>query len=1001
MQATPIPLTGVLTIPAGVAFADGLAAALLARAGTDPLSLAETLVLLPTRRACRTLREAFLRRSKGAPVLLPRMRPLGDLDADELLFADPTAAEAIGDLDLPPAISPLRRRLLLSRLIRARPDEPRLPADQALGLADALASLLDQVHTERLDFAGLRDLAPETFAEHWRITLEFLTLVTEHWPPILAEQGFVDPAQGRNALLAAQAAAWRAKPPGFPVIAAGSTGSIPATADLLACIRDLPQGAVVLPGLDRTLPDDALKRLEPTHPQHGMVRLLDHLGLTPAAVGDWPLPPDLASPSLERAKLASLAFAPAEETTRWLDAELDVEAALAGIRRLDAVSPQAEAAAIALALREVLETPGRTAALVTPDRDLGRRVAAELARWGIEIDDSGGLPLDRTAVGGFLRLILAAADAPTSSDLLALLKHPLCAMGQDPADLRRRARRLEIRLLRGHPAQPLPALIARAEAWLADKPGPRQAAGRVAVLALLRQLRDLLAPLSDLLARTGIALGDLVEAQGACAEALAATDREDGWRRLWLGDAGEAAAGFLAELTADSAQFGPIEGRDYPPLVDRLLASVAVRPRFGRHPRLAILGPLEARLQRADLLILGGLNEGTWPAAPAPDPWMSRPMRAQFGLPPHERRIGLAAHDFAQAFMAPEVLLTRAQRVGGTPTVPARWLQRLDAVLSAQAPTASGAARAIRSADDLASWVDAIDRPDAPSPSARPSPRPPVALRPRKLSVTEIRTLRRTPYAVYAKHVLKLRELDPLDPEPEASDFGRIVHAAVERLAQEWGERPLPDPRQRLLEIGRETFGPLMDEPGVASFWWLRFERLARRFALDETARRPSILRSWVEVDGSLGFEAPGGAFRLTGKADRIDLLTDGGLAIIDYKTGKPPTGPEVLKGFEPQLPLEAAIAEAGGFRDVPAGAAGALIYWRLSGGSQADRPVEAVKLADLPGLAAETLSGLKRLIAAFDHEATAYAATPPSRWSRFDVYAHLARAAEWSSGEE
>jgi ATP-dependent helicase/nuclease subunit B len=989
----PSALTGVLTIPAGVAFADALAAALLARAGGDPLALSETLVLLPTRRACRTLREAFLRRSHGAPVLLPQLRPLGDLDADELLFADPTAAEAIGDLDLPPTIAPLRRRLLLARLIRASRAADKIPADQALALADALASLLDQVHTERLDFGKLTDLAPEAFAAHWQITLQFLTLITDIWPKLLAEEGLVDPAEGRNALLAAQAAAWRAAPPNFPIIAAGSTGSIPATADLLACIRDLPHGAVVLPGLDRSLPDDARAILEPTHPQYGMVRLLDSLGMTPAQVADWPLAPDLVPPSPARAQLARLAFAPAADTILWRDADLDVTAALTGLRRLDAISPQAEAAAIALALREVLETPGRTAALVTPDRDLGRRVAAELGRWGIEIDDSGGLPLDRTAVGGFLRLILAAAGTPTSSDLLALLKHPLCAMGQDPADLRRRVRRLELSLLRDHPAQPLPALIQRADAWSKEKPGT----GSVAVLALLTQLHALLAPLSDLLTSPDAPLGALVDAHGVCAEALATTDREAGWRMLWLGDAGEAAAGFLAELTTDGPSFGPIQGSDYPPLVDRLLASVAVRPRFGRHPRLSVLGPLEARLQRADLLILGGLNEGTWPAAPAPDPWMSRPMRAQFGLPPHERRIGLAAHDFAQAFMAPEVLLTRAQRVAGTPTVPARWLQRIDAVLAAQ----PGGPHPIQPAQDLAGWVDAIDMPAALDPPVRPAPRPPVELRPRKLSVTEIRTLRRMPYAIYAKHVLKLRPVGVLDPEPEAADFGKIVHASVEQLAREWSQAPLADPRARLLQIGRAQFGALLEQPGIASFWWLRFERLAQRFALDESARRAKISQSWVEIAGALGFSAPGGTFMLTGKADRIDLLTEGSLAIIDYKTGKPPSKTEVAKGFEPQLPLEAAIAEAGGFQGVPPVATSALIYWRLSGGTEADRPVEAIKATDLPGLAAETLAGLKRLISAFDQIDTPYSATPPGPWSRFDDYAHLARATEWSSGED
>ncbi len=990
-------LTGVLTIPAGVAFADALAAGLLERAEPDPLALAEMLVLLPTRRACRTLREAFLRRSKGRPILLPRMRPLGDLDADELLFADPTSAEGLGDLDLPPTIAPLRRRLLLAQLIRASRGPTHgpgaLPADQALGLADALASLLDQVHTERLDFAKLADLAPDAFAAHWQITLDFLRVITENWPAILADEGAVDPADGRNALLTAQALAWRNNPPGFPVIAAGSTGSIPATADLLACIRDLPQGAVVLPGLDRSLPDDANERLEPPHPQHGMVRLLHGLGLTPSQVGEWPLAADLAPPSAARAQLVNLAFAPATETDRWLTTEIDAPAALRGVRRLDAASPQAEAAAIALALREVLETPGRTAALVTPDRDLGRRVAAELGRWGIEIDDSGGLPLDRTAVGGFLRLILVAADEPTSSDLLALLKHPLCALGQDPSVLRRLVRRLEINLLRGEPAQALPDLAVRVETWRMKKPGP----ARDAVLAMVRTLQAMLQPLSVLLKRANCLLGELVEAQGVAAEALAATNHQQGWERLWLGDAGEAAAGFLAELTEDAASFGAIDGQDYTDLVDRLLASVVVRPRFGRHPRLAVLGPLEARLQRADLLILGGLNEGTWPAAPAPDPWMSRPMRAQFGLPPHERRIALAAHDFVQAFMAPEVLLTRAQRAGGAPTVPARWLQRLDATLAAQ----TGEGHKIASADDIAAWIDAIDHPDAADPSCRPDPRPPVAARPRRLSVTEVPTLRRNPYGIYAKRILNLRELDPLDPEPGPADFGSIVHASVERLAREWSMRPLLDPRARLLEIGREQFGALTEQPGVATFWWLRFERLAHRFVLAEADRRADIGETWVEISGSLGFDAPGGAFQLTGKADRIDRLTDGGLAIIDYKTGAPPGQKDVTNGFEPQLPLEAAIAASGGFPDLPAAPASQLLYWRLAGRGKADKPTDAAKPEAIPRLPGEALAGLQRLIAAFDQEATPYLATPPGPWSRFDAYEHLARADEWSSGED
>ncbi|MEQ8934195.1 MAG: hypothetical protein RIE56_00195, partial [Amphiplicatus sp.] len=457
----------VFTIPAGLPFVDLLAAGIRERFGDDPHNLARITVLLPTRRACRALHEAFLRQSEGRALLLPRLRPLGDLDEDELSLMRPLdEALPIGDgFSVPPAISATRRRLLLAKLILARPDQAMTP-DQASWLAAELAKLLDQAHTERLGFAGLRGLVPDNFAEHWQITLKFLEILTEHWPKVLAEEGCLDPAERRNRLLDAQAELWRAHPPDRPVIAAGSTGSIPATADLLGVIARLPQGMIVLPGFDATLDAEALKVLEPAHPQYGMAHLLSHIGADSAAVQPWPRGTDFAE-SPARAALIRETLKPAPLTGAPLVGAAVTAEALHGMTWITAPAPQEDAGAIALIMRETLETPDKTAALITPDRALARRVAAALKRWRIDIDDSAGVPLAQTPPGAFLRLcIRMIADDLAPVSLLAALKHPLAGGGRATVAFRESVRRLERAILRG--PRPAPG-IKGLRAALGDK----------------------------------------------------------------------------------------------------------------------------------------------------------------------------------------------------------------------------------------------------------------------------------------------------------------------------------------------------------------------------------------------------------------------------------------------------------------------------------------------------------------------------------------------------
>ena len=990
------PAPTLFTIPAGLSFVDSLAAGLLRRYGGGPLDLAAVTVLLPTRRACRSLAEAFLEASEGRALLLPRLQPLGDLDAEELAFLEEESGLAEAEaLAVPPALSGLRRQLLLTRLILAWQEaQPRdLPggADQAARLAEALARLIDQVETEGLDWQGLRDLVPEDYAHHWQQTLDFLSIVTERWPEHEAEVGAIGPAARRRLLLQRQAEAWRRAPPADPVVVAGSTGSLPATAELIATVAGLPNGLVVLPGLDKSVGDEAWQAIhaDPSHPQHGLARLLAGLGIARDAVEDWP---EAAAPVAvaRRADLLNEALRPAAASWRAPDedAPSDAEeaAALAAVRRIDCANPAQEALVIAMILRQSLEVPGRTAALVTPDRALARRVAAELRRWSIEIDDSAGQPLALTPAGAFLRLtaeMIAEELAPLP--LLAALKHPLAAGGLEPGAFRAKTRALERAVLRG--PRPAPGFAGLRMALQAQE-------GTGDLLAWLEDLETRAAPFLDALSRRPCDLTSLAEGHIAFAQALAESASESGAARLWAQDSGEAAADFAAELLAARDAEIRLGAEDYAALLESLMSGRAVRPHAGRHPRLAILGPLEARLQHADVMVLGGLNEATWPAESDPGPWLSRPMRAAFGLPPPERRIGLSAHDFVQACCAPEVYLTRATRVEGTPSVPSRWLLRLDALLRAR-----GLSDALmRDAPSWRQWAEALDRPERVAPAEPPQPRPRLEARPRKFAVTEVATLIDDPYALYASRILGLQPLHPIDEDPGAAERGTLIHRVLERFVSHHPEQLPADPLTALMAEGEKAFAKLRARPGLQAFWWPRFERVARWFVAFESERRAGLRRAWAERRGRMELQAPAGPVTLYARADRIDEAADGGLAILDYKTGALPRQSSVEAGLAPQLPLEAAIAAAGGFEGLPQGAPETIGYLRLSGGQPAGE-LRLVRRSP-EELAEEVLAGFARLVAHYDDPETPYlAAAWEAELARFDPYGHLARRREWSVG--
>lgn len=1000
----------VVNIPGGEAFLDRLATE-LSNVDSNPLALTQTLILLPTRRACRAMQEAFLRSRDGAAAILPRIQPLGEPDPTDIDLAlyDPSDDGILnGALDIPPAISPVRRQVLLSRLITTW--RPTLPLDQALRLAQELARLMDEVWIEGVDFTHLHSLVPEDFAAHWQITLDFLTILTEHWPKILAAEGAIDPADRRNRLLLAQAEAWRKNPPQHPIIAAGTTGSIPATAELLSVIHTLPQGLIVLAGLDHHALSQDLDHIsaEPTHPQHSLARLLQKLNIAAEDVPDWPEKhPDKESRIRRRQSRALLlqeTFRPAPATERWRDLQdrtADLRSGLEGLTRIDCPGAEEEASVIALLMRETLETPGKTAALVTPDRSLARRVSAALRRWSLHVDDSAGRPLAATPVGTLLRLSATAlSEQLPPVGLLAMLKHPLAAGGTSIGNFKTTVRRFERDLLRG--PRPAPGIKGLVIALNAAKIDP---AKKLNHQNFLDNLADWSAPFLKLLEQPEASIVELVTAHLYFVEKLTTNETTSGAERLWSGDAGEIAQRFAAEVLEAGTDLPALSVARYPALLDAFMTGRVVRPKWGAHPRLFVWGLLEARLQKADRVILGGLNEGTWPAEPLADPWMSRPMRRRMGLPPAERRIGQAAHDFAMAGHNPEVYLTRAAKVDGTPTVPTRWLLRLEGVLTAaRLKNDSG----IGPLQDLRwlRWQGQLDAAAETRTPAPPAPRPPYEARPRRLSVTEIETWRRDPYAIYSRRILRLEKLDDLDAELMANTYGTLVHDILDRFLRLYPITLPPDAESQLMAMGEQVFGAETGRPKVWGFWRPRFQRIAHWFITKEQQRRARIKKIHSEIKAALVIKTGAKDFVLSAKVDRIDEFTSGGLAIIDYKTGTPPTARTVEAGFAPQLSLEAAMVAHGAFAEygIPAGTSvDELAFWHLSGRKDGGQIISAVTKGATPTIVAnEALEGLRGLIAIFDDPNTPYLARPyPNFAPKYSDYTHLSRMDEWSLAED
>lgn len=899
MRAAETTRPKVFTIPVHRNFADALVNGLLDQHGSDRMALARGMLLVPNNRAARAITDAFVRRAEPG-LLLPRLVAVGDVGDDAMGIAlDPAGGDPV-----PAAVDPQMRRFILARLVQQANaiEGARIDAAEALRLAEGLSVTIDTLRADEIDPEKLKTLdIANDLAVHWQKSLDLLAIVLDQWPDELARLGRIDLAERRNHLLNRQARAWQDAPPPGYVVAAGITTSARAIANLQRVVARMPNGAVVLPGVDLSTDDDeweVISKLE-SHPQHHLCLLLDRMAVARSDVERWRWG-DGAIARAERARAVANAFAPAAFTHKWRTLER-AERRLPHVRLAEFAAPADEAQGIAIALREAMETPARTAALITPDRALAGRVAAHLRRWGIDADDSAGRPLSVTPPGTMiLGLIAAVSEGFAPVPLLSLLKHPLVMAGDTRLGWLDGARSLDIALRGPRPAPGLTGLAAHLAGG--DK---RTREVRAVAEHWWTGVAPRFAALEAAFATPNPAMPDLLEAIRAVAEDLAGD-------ALWSDAAGRALGTLFAELAAAMPD-GPqdVDAQSLGAVMAQLMQGIAVRPPQGGHPRISIWGLLEARLQSADLLVLGGLNEGIWPTSAQPDPWLAPKVRQALGLGGVDRRVGLSAHDLATALGGRDVLITRARRDERAPTIASRFVLRLQAMLGG-----------IEREDRIVALATEIDAHHGPAQlSARPAPAPSLAQRPRVISVTEVDRLKADPYAFYARRILALTPLDPVDADPGPAWRGTAVHAIFEK----WHKADDLHPDRLMPRVVA-----LFDDPGIhpllRALWQPRLTEAMQWIAGEIVADRAvGRIVMGSEVSGSI--EIAG--VRLKGVADRVDRTGDA-LAIVDYKSGTPPSAKAVEAGFSMQLGLLGLIAEQGGFPGV-AGRPERFEYWALN----------------------------------------------------------------------
>lgn len=896
----------VQTVPIGVDLSGALSEWLIGKYRDDRLGLADVTLFLPNNRAVTAITAAFVR-SADQGLVLPRMVAIGDLALDEKLgpLLDPLSQDGGGPL---PAAPDLVRLLQLVSLIRQHRRDAT--AAEALHLAKQLAKTLDELEIEEKSIRNIElDHDDADLASHWSTAYDSLKLLCGSYEQWLSEQQLLAPAARRSALLYRLADRLKAHSPTAPVIAAGITTAAPAIARLLSRIATLPNGMVLLPHVDLTMPgadwealglsdgggaDEAPKdvsRAQETHPQYHLKLLLHRMGIARDELQLF-VSNDRA---LRLGQAAQDIFCIPDKTMEWQSLP-QKRRTLDHVRVVEAEDSAEEARAISVLIRGALEIPGKRIALVTPDREIALRVAAQLRRWNIEADDSAGLPLSEEPAGVlFLALSRMLSSELAPVPLLSAIKHPLVHSGDARLEWLSNVRALDLKLR-----------------------GPQKRIGAGAIAQTLADAEKVEPKLRDWWQSIEAEIEPHAKAakRNLQAHIEAVTALADIWTKgaIWKGAAGRRLAEFVEELWGNN--LGTLSDTDhaaYPDLLSSMLADLSIRPAYGRHPRVAIYGLLEARLQSADLVICAGLNEGSWPQLPQPDPWLAPHLRRRLQMPGLDRNIGLSAHDLASALGAKEVVLTRSKRDRSGPTIASRFLLRLQALLGERLQVDDDARRLAVTLDSAVKTANAYPR---------PAPVPDIEQRKVAISITQMDMLKADPYAFYARNILKLNALKSVDAEPDPAWKGTLVHDIIEKWT-DGGDRN-PD---SLVRFAEHAFNDQSVTPALRLLWQPRI-MAGLRWIASEIASNESQGRSILAYEAEAKGEIDGIVIR--GRIDRIDRNEDGSLVIVDYKTGAPPSKSKVKAGYALQLGLAGLLVETGGVDDVEGEVRG-FEYWSLA----------------------------------------------------------------------
>lgn len=1003
-------------IPAGISFSDALAEGILHLYGNQPEILAQTTIFLPSKRGIRALQDSFLNRRGYKLMIMPSMRSLGEgLDEEPSLLAEdePSASYLLTQKRV---LSGGIRQLALTKIILEylRPKKKDLTYPDAFALAATMIELMDSLQSERIDFSKLKEIDVGSHAEAWQENLEMLNIITDIYPKFLDVHGLIDPAPYRNSVLETLTQSWEKNPPKRPIIAAGSTGSMPASADFMKLIGRLPQGMVVLPGFDENIIGENWEDLSADHPQYGLTKLIEHFGVAPEYIKPFYSIEKFLTPNHRaKAKFFHEVMRPSQTTEAWFDLPSrisleEMEKTLEGLRVINAQNTHEEALSISLIIREALERDKKKAVLITPNRILARRVCVQLKKWGILPDDSAGMPLSDTPQGHFLKLLCDTLESNFSIlSLLAFLKHPLVTMGEPQGYFKKKVRLLEDYLLRGtSPPEGLAGLRFHYEhikkLTLENPHKDKEKIEKFPLLeTIITQIENVFTPLTKLPPKTSMA--DFISAFIESSEEMTSLSKEDEEGRLcglWGGDSGTAMQNLLMDFSNHSGLLGLLPQTSIRTHLMEFTAKISVRPTYSTNKNVFIWGTPEARLQQMDVIILGGLTEGSWPISPDTGIWLSRLMRQDIGLSAPERRIGLSAHDFVQAVTASRVFLTYSQKDGGAILTPSRWIIRLENILK-------GLFNEQRFLEKLydtpyLSWARQLEEPDFYlEPIAPPNPCPPLEARPTQLSVTDIEKWVIDPYSIYARYILKLKKKRPIAQEMEASDKGNLVHIVLYRFMSEADNLYKPNAKDILFQIIEEELELYEKYPAILTLWRPRLQKMAEEFILAERkvlqTRKILALETYGKIDIPLSSERN---FTLQARVDRIDVHNNTqDSAIIDYKTsggqGKK-YSPKIIKaGYSPQIPLQGFLLNQDGFDKIENKKAtlGEYIFVKSSYEKRTiqDKDVSFTQIVQ------DNQEGLLEWLEKYEDQSTPYPSHLASEMIEFELdYDHLARIKQW-----